>query len=78
MEMRVADFIFNFLEKKEINTVFTVSGGGSIFMNDALSKNEKIDYVACHHEQAASISAEAKARSANKTGVALVTSARSN
>ena len=29
--MRLADYVIQFLEKKKIDTVFTVSGGGSIF-----------------------------------------------
>ena len=29
--MRLADYIVKFIEKKNIDTVFTVSGGGSIF-----------------------------------------------
>ena len=28
--MRLADYVIQFLEKKKIDTVFTVSGGGSI------------------------------------------------
>ena len=45
--MRVADFVIEFLEKKKIDTVFTVSGGGSIFLCDALYKAKKIKYIAC-------------------------------
>ena len=41
--MRVADFVIKFLEEKNIKNVFTVSGGGSIFLCDALVK--KNDYV---------------------------------
>ena len=43
--MRLADYVVQFLEQKKINTVFTVSGGGSIFLCDALYKpsHKKID-----------------------------------
>ena len=71
--MRVADYIFKFLSKK-INHVFTVSGGGAIFLCDALGSSKTIRYVACHHEQSASMAAEAYARARNGLGVALVTS----
>ena len=71
--MRLADYVVQFLEQKKINTVFTVSGGGSIFLCDALYKAKKLKYVSCHHEQAVSFAAESYARSSNSTGCALVT-----
>ena len=71
--MRLADFVIEFLEKKKIDTVFTVSGGGSIFLCDALYKSKKVKYVACHHEQAASYAAESYSRAKNKPGAAVVT-----
>ena len=39
--IRLADYIVKFLEKK-VSTVFTVSGGGSIFLCDALYKSKKL------------------------------------
>ena len=72
--MRVADYIFKFLSKKKVSHVFTVSGGGAIFLCDAVGSSKTMRYVACHHEQSASMAAEAYARARNKLGVALVTS----
>ena len=72
--MRLADFVIKFLEEKKIDTIFTVSGGGSIFLCDALYKSKKIKYVACHHEQAAAFAAESYSRAKNKPGAVLVTS----
>lgn len=71
--MRLADYVIKFLESKKIQTVFTVSGGGSIHLCDALHKSKKIEYVSCHHEQAVSFAAESYSRSKNKTGAAIVT-----
>ncbi len=71
--MRLADFVIEFLEKKKIETVFTVSGGGSIFLCDALYKAKKIKYISCHHEQAVSYAAESYSRAKNKPGAAIVT-----
>ncbi len=71
--MRLADYVIEFLEKKGIKTVFTVSGGGSIFLCDALYKAKKLKYIACHHEQAVAYAAEGFARIRNKPGAALVT-----
>ena len=71
--MRLADFVIEFLEKKKIDTVFTVSGGGSIFLCDALYKAKKLKYVACHHEQAVAYATESYTRAKNKPGAAIVT-----
>ncbi len=73
MNMRLADYVIEFLEKKGIRTVFTVSGGGSIFLCDALYKARKLKYIACHHEQAVSYATESYSRSRNKPGAAIVT-----
>ena len=71
--IRLADYIIQFLEKKRIDTVFTVSGGGSIFLCDALYKAKKIKYVACHHEQAVAYATEGYARLKKSQGVAIIT-----
>ena len=71
--MRLADFVIDFLVKKNIKKVFTVSGGGSIFLCDALFKAKKLKYISCHHEQAVAFAAESYSRLKNKPGAALVT-----
>ena len=64
--MKLSDYVIKFLESKKIDTVFTVSGGGSIFLCDALYKARKIKYIACHHEQAVSYATESYSRIKNK------------
>ena len=71
--IRLADYVIKFLEKKKIDTVFTVSGGGSIFLCDALYGSKKIKYISHHHEQAASFAAESYARAKNAVGCCFVT-----
>ena len=71
---RVVDFIVDYLEYKNVNAIFTVTGGGSIFINDAFSKNNSIKSIAHHNEQAASFAAEGYARMSNRLGVCVVTS----
>ena len=71
--MTVSDYIIRFLEDKGVEHVFTVSGGGSIFLCDALARAERMKYVSCHHEQAAGYAAESYAR-IRGLGVCLVTS----
>lgn len=73
--MRVSDYVIQFLrDKYKVDTFFTVSGGGCIFLIDSLGTNEGIKYVATHHEQAAAIAAEGYARINNKLGACIVTS----
>jgi len=71
--IRLADYVVKFLERKKIDTVFTVSGGGSIFLCDALYSSKKIKYISHHHEQAASFAAESYARAKNGVGCCFVT-----
>jgi acetolactate synthase I/II/III large subunit len=71
--IRLADYVIKFLERKEIHTVFTMSGGGSIFLCDALFQSKKIKYVCCHHEQTVSFAVEAYSRSNQSPGVGIVT-----
>ena len=73
--MRLSDYIINFIkEEYKVDTIFTVSGGGCIFLVDSLSKIEGIKYICNHHEQASAIAAEGYARKTNNIGVCLVTS----
>ena len=75
MIMRLSDYVVTFLkEKYNVDVIFTVSGGGCIFLVDSLSNVDGVSYVATHHEQAAAIAAEGYARIGNRLGVCLVTS----
>lgn len=73
--MRVSDYVIQFLrDTYQVDTVFTVSGGGCIFLIDSLGNTDGVKYVATHHEQAAAIAAEGYARINNKLGACVVTS----
>lgn len=72
--MKISEYIIDFLSKRGIDTVFTVSGGGCIFLIDALRKHPSIKTIATHHEQAAVIAAEGYARLKNDIGACVVTS----
>lgn len=62
MKMRVADYIAEFLVKHECQQVFSVVGGGAMYLNDAFGNTEGLRCVYTHHEQAAAIAAEGYAR----------------
>ena len=70
---RVSDYIFDFLADAGIGHVFLLPGGGAMHLVDAVGKNESIEYIPTHHEQAAGIAAEAYSRIPGKLGCALVT-----
>lgn len=72
--MRLADYIVQHLESAGIDHAFLVCGGGAIFLDDAIGKAQTMKYVACHHEQAAAIAAEAYARARTSIGLCVVTS----
>ena len=70
---RLSDYVVEYLRLKNIKTIFTVSGGGSIYLCDALFCNKKVKYICCHHEQAVAYATEAYARATNKIAAAIVT-----
>lgn len=72
--MRAADYIANTLAEEGINRVFTVTGGGAMFLNDAFGHHPDLTCVYQHHEQACAMAAEAYARLHNKPAVVCVTS----
>ena len=73
--MRLSDYVIQYLKDAEgIDTIFTVSGGGCIFLVDSLSNVEGLKYVATHHEQVAAIAAEGYARMHERMGACVVTS----
>lgn len=70
---RVADYIADFIAGLGVGHVFLLPGGGAMHLNDAVGKHPRLDVVACHHEQAAAIAAEAYGRVNENLGVAMVT-----
>ena len=53
--------------------IFTVTGGGSMFLNDAIGRNSKIKKFYLHNEQACSMAAEAYAKFRQKPALVCVT-----
>lgn len=74
MLIRVADYIADWLAKKHIEHVFTVTGGGAMHLNDAFGKHPKLKCVYNHHEQAAAMAAESYARLSRRMALVCVTS----
>jgi acetolactate synthase I/II/III large subunit len=72
--MRVADYAVDYLHRNGVTHVFTLAGGGAMFLNDALAAHPGIHYVCTHHEQAAAMAAEAYAKTSGHVGAVVVTS----
>ena len=73
MNIRLADYVANFLVEQGVTDVFSVVGGGAMHLNDALGHNTGLHVTYNHHEQACAIAAEAYARLDNKIAAVCVT-----
>jgi acetolactate synthase I/II/III large subunit len=71
--MRVSDYISKKLVDLGARHVFMVTGGGSMFLNDALGHTPALACTFNHHEQACAMAAEAYARITNTPAVVNVT-----
>jgi acetolactate synthase-1/2/3 large subunit len=56
-KIKVSDYISNFLLKNGLNTLFTLTGGFAMHLNDSFGKNPGFDIYYQHHEQASAYSA---------------------
>lgn len=72
--IRVSDYIVSTLYNLGIDRIFLVTGGGAMYLNDAVACHKKIKYTCNHHEQASVMAADSYARITGKMGVAMVTS----
>ena len=72
--MLVSDYILDFLVKKKVKKVFLITGGAITFVVDAFSRNKKINYIDCGHEQSAAMMADAYSRLGPNFSATMVTS----
>ena len=73
MKMRVADYLVDSLYRAGAEHAFLITGGMIMHLTDALLQHGKQKFVCCHHEQAATMAAEAYGRYTGALGVAYVT-----
>ncbi len=71
--MRVADFIAGFLADRGVRHVFLITGGGAMHLNDAIGRENRLQYICNHHEQACAMAAESYFRLTNRPAVVNVT-----
>ena len=70
---RISDQIADWLVSQGIEQVFSVTGGGSMFLNQALGGHASLKCTFMHHEQACAMAAEGYARVAGKPAVVMLT-----
>ena len=72
--IRVVDYIANKINELGVNHIFTITGGGAMFLNDAILRHENIEAICNHHEQASAMAAVGYAKYSGKLGVVMPTS----
>lgn len=71
--IKVSDFIVRLLEQQGVRTVFLVTGGGAMHLNDSFGQSSKIRKIFNHHEQGCAMAAEGYARTMGELAVVNVT-----
>lgn len=74
MRVKVSEYIADFLVAHGITDIFTVVGGGAMYLNDSFGHHPKINCLYNHHEQACAMAAEAYFRVNHKMSAVCVTS----
>lgn len=72
MKIKVSDYIVDFFNKNGINTLFTITGGFAMHLNDSFGNNNYNIYYQ-HHEQACGYSAIGYSKSSNKPSIVCTT-----
>ena len=73
MKQRIADIVASFLVDQGIKDIFTLTGGGAMFLNDGIASNDNINAICNHHEQACAMGAVAYAKYKNGLAAAMLT-----
>jgi len=73
LKKRVADIVADFLIEKGITDIFSLVGGGAMFLNDAFGHRDDLQVTYMQHEQSCSIAAEGYVRRCGKPAAVCVT-----
>ena len=72
--MKASDFIVDYLYRKGVTQIFEVIGGMITQIVDSVYRQNRIELVSMHHEQAASFAADSYGRLTGIPGIAIATS----
>ena len=73
MKMKASDYIVEFFYKNSINTLFTITGGFSMHLNDSFGKHGEYNIYYQHHEQACGYSATGYSKTNSKPCIVCTT-----
>uniref|UniRef100_A0A6C0DTP4 Uncharacterized protein n=1 Tax=viral metagenome TaxID=1070528 RepID=A0A6C0DTP4_9ZZZZ len=73
MKIKISDYIVDFLQKNGVNTLFTLTGGFSMHLNDSFGKHGNYNIYYQHHEQACAYSATGFTKTNSKPCVVCTT-----
>lgn len=73
MKIKVSDYIVEFLQKNGMNTLFTITGGFAMHLNDSFGNNKDYDIYYQHHEQACGYSAVGYSKTNSKPAIVCTT-----
>jgi acetolactate synthase I/II/III large subunit len=74
MQMKVSDFIAEWLMQNNIKHIFTVTGGGAMHLNNSFGNHPGLSCIYNHHEQASAMAAEGYYKTSGILPVICVTS----
>jgi acetolactate synthase-1/2/3 large subunit len=69
----VSDYFINRIAADGVDTVFSLSGGGIMYLIDSLARSKAVRFIPVHHEEFAGVAADGYARSGKPYGVAMGT-----
>jgi acetolactate synthase-1/2/3 large subunit len=73
MKIKVSDYIVDFFYKNGIDTLFTITGGFAMHLNDSFGKHGKYDIYYQHHEQACGYAATGYSKTNSKPCIVCTT-----
>ena len=69
----VSDYFINRIASDGVDTVFSLSGGGIMYLIDSLARSKSVRFIPVHHEEFAGVAADGYARAGKPYGVAMGT-----
>jgi acetolactate synthase-1/2/3 large subunit len=73
MKTRVVDYVAQRIVDLGVEHVFTLTGGGAMFLNDGVAKHPQLQAICNHHEQASSMAGVGYGKYSGKMGVVMPT-----
>jgi acetolactate synthase-1/2/3 large subunit len=73
MKVKVSDYIVEFFNKNGMDTLFTITGGFAMHLNDSFGKHENYNIYYQHHEQACGYSAVGYSKTNSKPCIVCTT-----